>query len=372
MARLEILDVGSNKGKALKANAEEALHELGMDLPIEDVSDIGRLLEYGISGIPALVVDGRVVLQKMVPSAQELRVMLSILLSSAPPGSDLMLHSIVAPTDFSEIAFNALAYAKSIAAIQGAGLTLAHVHQSPSITAGPFPAPASMEDLEWKNAQLDSLLGRPVYTNGFDSGRVPLRKELLIGPVVEEIRRLSELPDTDMIVMGSTGKTNLLNRLFGSVSSEVARRAYCPVLLVPAEARFRGFKHIIFAGNYEPHEERVLPRLLSFARRFDSRVQYVHVNTNAGEQYLVTKIPLLPVGEHLQNVSELTTIESADVLEGLLRYATEQKADLIAMSTTQRSFMEALFHRSLTRQAVLHIQIPLLIMHPEDIREANA
>jgi len=370
MARLEILDVGSNKGKALKANAEEALHELGVDLPIEDVSDIDRLLEYGISGIPALVVDGRVVLQKMVPSTKELRVVLSILLASAPP-SALTLRSIVAPTDFSDIAVNALAYAKSIAAVQGAGLNLVHVHQAQAVTAGPFPAPASTEDIEWKNTQLDSFLERPVYTNGFDSGQVPMRKELLLGAVVEEIRRLSELPDTDMIVMGSTGKSNLINRLFGSVSSEIARRAACPVLLVPEEARFRGFQHIIFAGNYEPHEERVLPRLLSFARRFGSQVQYVHVNTNATEDYLVTKIPLLPIGESRQNISELTTIESRDVLEGLLRYATEQKADLIAMSTTQRSFMDALFHRSITRQAVLQIQIPLLIMHPEDIREAH-
>lgn len=372
MARLEILDVGSNKGKALKANAEEALHELGMDLPIEDVSDISRLLEYGISGIPALVVDGRVVLQKMVPSAKELRVMLSILLSSPTGSHSLTLRSIVAPTDFSEISFNALAYAKSIAAVQSAGLSLVHVHQAQAIAPGPFPVPASQEDVEWKNGQLDSFLGRPVYTNGFESGRVPMRKELLIGPVVEEIRRLSELSDSDMIVMGSTGKTNLLNRLFGSVSSEIARRASCPVLLVPAEARFRGFRQIIFAGNYEPREERVLPRLLSFARRFDSQVQYVHVNTNAEQEYVVNKIPLLPVGESRQNISELTTIESSDILDGLLRYAAEQKADLIAMSTTQRSFMEELFHRSVTRKAVLHIQIPLLIMHPEDMREARS
>jgi len=172
MARLEILDVGSNKGKALKANAEEALHELGMDLPIEDVSDISRLLEYGISGIPALVVDGRVVLQKMVPSAKELRVMLSILLSSPTGSHSLTLRSIVAPTDFSEISFNALAYAKSIAAVQSAGLSLVHVHQAQAIAPGPFPVPASQEDVEWKNGQLDSFLGRPVYTNGFESGRV--------------------------------------------------------------------------------------------------------------------------------------------------------------------------------------------------------
>ncbi len=365
MARLEILDVGSNKGKSLKANAEQALLELGLDITIEEVSDIGKLLEYGISGIPALAVDGRIVLQKTVPTPKELRVVLSILLSSTGHPA-LNLRSIIAPTDFSEIAFNALAYAKSIAAVQNAGVNVVHVHQSSPVAANPYMTQPSAEELQLKEQQLDSFMGRPVFTNGFDSGQVPVRREMIIGPVIEELKRLSQLPDTDMIVMGATGNSNLLNRLFGSVSSEIARRAGCPVLLVPQNARFRGFQRIIFAGNYEPYEDIVLPRLLDLARRFDSEVHYVHVNANPEEVYLVSKIPLQAAGQGFQSFSEIITIESRDILEGLYRYATEQKADLIAMSTVQRSFTEALFHRSITRKAALHIQAPLLILHPED------
>ncbi len=365
MARLEILDVGSNKGKALKANAEKALHELGLEVSIEEVSDIGKLLEYGISGIPALAVDGRVVLQKSVPSVQELRVVLSILLSP-DVHSALPLRSILAPTDFSDIALNALAYAKSIAAVHGAGVNVVHVHQAQAVAANPYLTQPSEEELQVKEVQLDSFLDRPVFTNGFDSSQVPMRKEMIIGPVIEEIKRLSKAPGTDMIVMGATGDNRLLNRLFGSVSSEVARRASCPVLLVPKEARYKGFRHIVFAGNFEPHEDIVLPRLLDLARRFDSEVHYVHVNANAEEHYAAHKIQLQAGTGPRQFFSEITTIESRDVLEGLSRYATEQNADLIAMSTTQRPFIEALFHRSITRQAALHIRIPLLILHPED------
>lgn len=365
MARLEILDVGSNKGKALKANAEQALKELGIDLVIEEVRDINRLLEYGISGIPAMAVDGRVVLQKQVPSAKELRVVLSMLLS-APSDTTLPLHTIVAPTDFSDIALNALAYAKSIAAVQGAALNVVHVHQSQPIGGNPYLTHPAEDEVELKESQLDSFMGRPISTNGFISDHVAMRRELIMGPVIEEIRRISRMPDTDMIVMGTTGKSNLLNRLFGSVSSEIARRASCPVLLVPPKARFRGFQQIIFAGNYEPHEDLVLPHLLEFARRFGGEVHYVHVNAIAEDDYIVNKIPLEHQGDEPTVITEITTIESRDVLEGLNRYATEQKADLIAMSTTQRPFIEALFHRSLTREAVLNIQVPLLIMHPDD------
>lgn len=365
MARVEILDVGSNKGKALKANAEEALHELGLSIEIEEVREISQLLEYGISGIPALVIDGRVVLQKLVPSPKELRVVLSILLS-APAGAPAPLRTIVAPTDFSDVALNALAYAKSIAAVQGAGLNVVHVHQAQPLAGNPYLTQPAENELEWKESQLDSFLVRPVSTNGYESSEVVIRKEMIMGPVVEEIKRISRLPETDMIVMGTTGKNHLLNRIFGSVSSEIARRAFCPVLLVPGEARFRGFRHIIFAGNYEPHEDIVLPHLLEFARLFGSKVQYVHVNANAEEAYAVDAMPLEHTLKDDGEITEIITIESHDVLDGLTRYAVEQEADLIAMSTTQRPFLEAIFHHSITREAALNISIPLLILHPED------
>jgi nucleotide-binding universal stress UspA family protein len=365
MARLEILDVGSNKGKALKANAAQALLDLGLDLVIEEVSDINQLLEYGISGIPAMAIDGRVVLQKTVPSVQEMRVVLSVLLSSAEQHT-LPLRSIVAPTDFSEVSLNALAYAKSIAAVQQAGVHIVHVHQTPAIAANPYLTHPSAEELHFKEARLAGFRNQPVYTNGFDSGNVPMRSELIVGPVVEELKRLSRQSETDMIVMGSTGDSGLLHRLFGSISSEVARKAYCPVILVPGDARFRGFRRIVYAGNYERQEEQVLPGLLSFARRFQSDVHYVHVNAHPDLTYRVQKTNVGSKTQADVTVSGIVTIESRDIFEGLHRYAQDQEADLLVMSTAHRKFSETLFHDSVTKKAAFRVQIPLMIIHPDD------
>jgi nucleotide-binding universal stress UspA family protein len=365
MTRLEILDVGSNKGKALKANAEQALLDLGLDLVIEEVSDINQLLGYGISGIPAMAIDGRVVLQKTVPSVQEMRVVLGILLSSAE-GNALSLRSIVAPTDFSEVSHNALAYAKSIAAVQQAGIHIVHVHQAPTISVNPYLTHPSSEELHFKEAQLSGFLSQPVYTNGFDAGRVPMHGELIVGPVIEELKRLSRQSDTDMIVMGTTGDSGLLHRLFGSISSEVARRAYCPVILVPGGVRFRGFRRIVYAGNYERQEAQVLTGLMRFARRFQSDVQYVHINAHPDLTYRVEKTIVGTEANSNGAVSGIVNIECQHIIEGLNRYAHEQEADLIVMSTAHRNFLEALFHNSVTRQAALHTQLPLMIIHPDD------
>ncbi|MEL7120487.1 MAG: universal stress protein, partial [Bacteroidota bacterium] len=68
-----------------------------------------------------------------------------------------------------------------------------------------------------------------------------------------------------------------------------------------------------------------------------------------------------------ENVTfKLTHIESENVLKGLNRYAEDQQADLMIMSTGQRAFFDQLFHRSLTQQMAFHTRIPLLIFHFND------
>ncbi len=50
---------------------------------------------------------------------------------------------------------------------------------------------------------------------------------------VEEILAAAE--DADMIVLGSRGVGGFNRLLLGSVSSQIAQHAHCPVLIVPAE-----------------------------------------------------------------------------------------------------------------------------------------
>jgi len=55
------------------------------------------------------------------------------------------------------------------------------------------------------------------------------------GFVVEEI--ISAGWDADMIVVGSRGAGGFTRLMMGSVASQVAQHAHCPVLIVPPENR---------------------------------------------------------------------------------------------------------------------------------------
>jgi small redox-active disulfide protein 2 len=71
--KIEILGVGCPKCKQLTANAEIAVKELNINAEISKVSDIGKIVEYGVMMTPALAVDGAVVSAGKVLSKEEIK-----------------------------------------------------------------------------------------------------------------------------------------------------------------------------------------------------------------------------------------------------------------------------------------------------------
>jgi small redox-active disulfide protein 2 len=58
--KVQILGTGCAKCKALEANADRAIRELGLDAEIEKVSRIEDIMRMGVMMTPALAVDGEV------------------------------------------------------------------------------------------------------------------------------------------------------------------------------------------------------------------------------------------------------------------------------------------------------------------------
>ena len=73
MKKIQILGTGCPKCKKLKENAEKAARELGIEYKIEKVSDINKIMEFGVMMTPALAIDGEVKVAGKVPSPDEIK-----------------------------------------------------------------------------------------------------------------------------------------------------------------------------------------------------------------------------------------------------------------------------------------------------------
>ena len=71
--KIEILGSGCPKCKQLEANAKKALEEAGKKAEVVKVTEIDKIIGYGVMSTPAIVIDGEVKAYGRIPTAEEIK-----------------------------------------------------------------------------------------------------------------------------------------------------------------------------------------------------------------------------------------------------------------------------------------------------------
>lgn len=70
---IQVLGTGCPKCKKLAENAEAAARDLGLDYMLEKVTDINKIMDFGVMMTPALAIDGKVLFSGKSPDIEELK-----------------------------------------------------------------------------------------------------------------------------------------------------------------------------------------------------------------------------------------------------------------------------------------------------------
>jgi len=71
--KIKILGSGCPNCKVLEANTKKAVEDMKIKADIEKVTDIAKIMEYGVMSTPALVVNEKVVSYGRVLSPEEIK-----------------------------------------------------------------------------------------------------------------------------------------------------------------------------------------------------------------------------------------------------------------------------------------------------------
>jgi nucleotide-binding universal stress UspA family protein len=140
-----------------------------------------------------------------------------------------MIHvkKILYPTDFSPYSNQAYFHAITLAESHKASLTILFVH-SPS-QGTPDSSSGVVEDRAYWRNQLEQI--RPTNPD------IAVNHVFLQGDPAAEIINYAAGAGSDLIVMGTHGRTGLERLLLGSVAEKVMREAPCSVLVVKLPKR---------------------------------------------------------------------------------------------------------------------------------------
>ena len=77
MRLLQVLGTGCAKCQKLTQQVEVAAKSLGIEYQLEKITQIDRIMAFGVMTTPALVVDGEVKVAGRVPDMEQLKAMLA-------------------------------------------------------------------------------------------------------------------------------------------------------------------------------------------------------------------------------------------------------------------------------------------------------
>ena len=138
---------------------------------------------------------------------------------------------ILVPVDFSVHSTQALQHAADLSRRYEAPLDVLHVFQTLTYALPEGYVVPSGEQLQAIMTELESQLAATKRA-AEQAGALKVESQLLQGGVATEILRWANERGSDLIVMGTHGRTGMKHMLLGSVAEYIVRVAPCPVLTV--------------------------------------------------------------------------------------------------------------------------------------------
>ncbi|AXY74187.1 universal stress protein [Paraflavitalea soli] len=276
------------------------------------------------------------------------------------------MGTIVVATDFSTVAAHAASYAASMALVVQAELYLMHAYELPA-SYGDISLPVDIG--RWQEDAEAALLKLRVQLEQETKGKLSIRGQVYMGSYFSTLERVCEEKKPYAVVIGCTGKTAAGRILFGSNAVHTLKHLEWPVLTVPADTTFSGIQQVGLACDLELVRETVpFQEIATLLKDFKAGLHILNVGSKtiydpevkAASQLLQEKLKPQSLKFHF--------LSTDDVDQGILDFAEKIHVDLLIVLPKRKSLINALLHKSHTRQFVLHSHVPLMALHAPRIR----
>jgi len=337
----------------IRDNAKNA----GIDITIDEVQDVQKIVDDLIEKIPAVKIEDELVerdnedLNLYIDKANKL------ILKSEKFGN---LKRIIVPIDYSVSSEAALSYAYRFSKYVKGVINLLHVYR-PNYDDIAEGIRTTYEDCEEKlksyekeisNQFLPRLVNDTVVTSDIESG-FP----------ADVILDKSNENENSIVIMGTHGTTGGLSKILGSVSSSVAQKSKVPVLLIPEDCHFTTVDKIMYCSLDPQSDIQIIEELTELAKAFDSEIHVVHVHHKSDDEaYVANDIQNIWKQYYPKNLLKIEVIYGNDVTETINQYALENDIKLMSLSRTKNRLFKNVLKTGLMNKLTKELHLPLLIM----------
>lgn len=264
--------------------------------------------------------------------------------------------TILVPTDFSERANNALEQAVHLAGKTNAKLIIYHVYHRPLAEES---HKFTLTDLEKKiDKQFKQLAD---HIPGLKKIPHEFKKEL--GVSVDNIANKVNSNGIDMLVMATKGAKGI-NEIWGTKTAKIIKMIDTPVFVIPDNTSLKHLKKVALACDYSlKTEAESIGFLTNLAQELEFSIDVVTLNR---EEKTMTKSEHANRNELIEQMGNVTAsftfTQHPHIDKGIMDYSKANNIDAVVILSKNYSFIESLFHESLTDKMVFNSPIPLMVI----------
>lgn len=271
-----------------------------------------------------------------------------------------IINSILFPTDFSDNAQHALPFALKIAKKTGATIHILHSIEEPYDFA-----PLAQEIKEGVTNKVKKLFAELQQEINEDEtySDIPIKTHIQTGRAINAIVEADQSFDSDLIVMGTKGRTGLKKILFGSTTAEVVQESKIPVLAIPAHSDATDFSQILFNTDYHDGDLEALQYVVKLAKFFKSKIKVFHTTL---ESNLKTKCMFYGFRELVKESISYENIEfehekAITFFEGVANQIEKHNVSLVVMIRYSKP-LSLIGQKKQSKDMSYYIQAPLLVL----------
>lgn len=210
----------------------------------------------------------------------------------------------------------------------------------------------------------------------YDSeSKITLKTMVAKGTVYEEIGRVTDLLDINLVIMGTNGKPqNLRKRFIGSNAYRTATLVQPPVVVTKGIEVKAQIKTIIFPLVLDRRSKEKVGPAVKFARLFGASIKIVSVNNDADQAKIMRghlkQVENFIADHGVEVTAELINpTESNGVVRNILKYANDNHGDLIIITedSKQRDFTDY-FLGTDVQAMMYHSDIPVMTITPSAVK----
>jgi nucleotide-binding universal stress UspA family protein len=276
------------------------------------------------------------------------------------------MRKILIPTDFSKNAFNAIKYALELFKYERSEFIIMHAFAD-DVYEHTIKMPRTLfevyKEKVWE--QSDKKL-RKLVVDILTISSNPKHKydyKSVFGSLVDEANAIVDRENIDIVVMGTKGKSNDRDILFGSNSLQVIKYVKCPVLAVPAKYHDVQPQNILFTTAYQlPYKRRELKLLSTIANRFVATIKVLRISKFRELSHRQQDNQDLIKCGIQENKTEFLNQEGEDVTFIINDFIQKNNVDMLVMVNTRRSYFENVLNTSTIEKIGSQLQIPFLVL----------